>query len=130
MSSAQSERYTKGAENGFAWKAMINPLLIYDDSKYNYLSGMLERFNLLKENYPAIEFLFCKDDIQKLQLQKKSDDVTLDYIVKEIDRFYSYESNMVIPIIFAYCYCIKESAGADSYELRKYRNDVLKFCGD
>lgn len=127
---AQSERYTKGAENGYAWKTMENPLLIYDDSKYNYLSGMLERFNLLKENYPRIEHLICTDDIKKLQAQNKSDEITLDHIVKAIDKFYSYEFNMIIPIIFAYCYCIREFAGADKNELKKYREEILEFCGE
>ena len=66
ISFSQTGRYTKGAENGYAWKAMEKPLIIYDDSKYNYLSGMLERFNLLNENHPQIEYLISTDDIKKI----------------------------------------------------------------
>ena len=42
----QSERYTKGAENGYTWISIGNPNLYFDDSKSNYLSGILDRIRL------------------------------------------------------------------------------------
>jgi hypothetical protein len=33
---AQTERYTKGAENGYTWLAMDDPSLMYNTSKENY----------------------------------------------------------------------------------------------
>ena len=53
----QSERYTKGAENGYAWLAMDDPNLMYNTSKENYLSSILERLRVTGERYPEIASL-------------------------------------------------------------------------
>ena len=51
----QSERYTKGAENGYAWISMDDPSLHYSVSKENYLSSILERLRLTKgESIPRL----------------------------------------------------------------------------
>ena len=128
VSFAQSERYTKGAENGYMWLAMDEPTLSYNVSKGNYLSSILERIRVTGEKYPEIASLTCKEDINKLYNDEKSEKLSLEDVVKAIDGFYSHSNNLVIPIIFAYCYTIKKFAGVNSKELRIYRDDVLKFC--
>ena len=125
---AQENRYTKGAENGYSWKAMYNPLNNYDDSKYNYLSDILQRYKLLRQRYPEVEHLGCSEELNNLLKSGESENISLEDIVKSIDEFYSFEENLAIPIIFAYCYQIKELAGADEKELINYREEVLKFC--
>ena len=125
---AQSERYTKGAENGYTWIRMEDPIQSYNTSKENYLGSILERFRLTGEKYPEIESLGCREDIEKLFSEGKSDEISLDDIVKEIDRFYSNSDNMIVPIIFAYCYTIKKFAGASAKELNVYKEEVILFC--
>ena len=108
---AQPERYTKGAENGYAWKALENPVVVFSDAKYNYLSGILERNGTVSEKFPEVEHLSCRNDVNKLLEDGMSDQLSLDDMVDAIDKFYSKDENLVIPTVFAYCYCIKEVAG-------------------
>lgn len=124
----QSERHTKGAENGYVWLSMDDPALMYSISKENYLSSILDRFRLTNEKHPEIASLSCKEDINKLSSEGKSDKISLNDVVLEMNVFYSVDDNLVIPIIFAYCYTIKKFAGATIEELRNYRDDVLLFC--
>lgn len=126
----QAERYTKGAENGYSWINMEDPSRFYITSKETYLGSILERFRLTGEKYPEIESLGCKEDMQKLYSEGKSDEISMEDIVVEIDKFYLTSDNMIIPIIFAYCYSIKKFAGAGKGELNTYREKVLLFCND
>ena len=127
---SQSNRYTKGAENGYMWQAMSEPNLIYSVSKENYLSSILDRMRITGEKYPEIASLGCREDINKLLSKGDSDKLSLEDVIKRIDKFYTQEENLVIPIIFAYCYVIKQFAGASSKELDIYKQEVLKFCNN
>jgi len=127
---AQPGRYTKGAENGYAWIAMENPGVAYSDTKYKYLGGMLERYGMVNERFPEVEHLGCRNDVNKLLEDGKSDELSLDDMVDAIDKFYSKSENLVIPIVFAYCYCIKEIAGMSNDKLKEYREEILEFCGE
>jgi len=127
---AQTNRYTKGAENGYAWQEMEKPILTFNTSKETYLSSILQRYSLMQEKYPELESLSCREDINKLLSEGKSDEISLEDVVKKIDKFFSQSNNMVIPIIFAYCYCIKELAGASADELNNYKEEVLLFCNE
>lgn len=124
----QSERYTKGAENGYAWISMDDPALMYSTSKENYLNSILDRLRLTNEKHPEIASLSCKEDINKLSIEGKSDKISISDVVSEMDKFYSQNDNLIIPIIFAYCYTIKTFAGASTKELNDYRDEVLLFC--
>jgi hypothetical protein len=126
----QSERFTKGAENGYAWIRMEDASQPYNTSKENYLASILDRFRLTGERYPEIESLSCREDIEKLHRKGKSDEISLEDIVKEIDTFYSRSDNMIIPIIFAYCYSIKKFAGESTKELNAYKEKVILFCNE
>lgn len=126
----QSERHTKSADNGYTLISLEDPIQPYSTSKENYLGSILERYRLTQEKYPEIESLGCKDDIESLQGESKSDEISLEDIVNEINRFYSNSDNMIIPIIFAYCYSIKKIAGTDNKALEDYRQRVLNFCDE
>jgi len=126
----QTERYTKDAENGYMWRAMDDPNLMYNTSKENYLSSILDRFRVTGEKYPKIASLSCREDMNKLFSEGKSDEFSLEDVVKNIDKFYSRRDNLIIPIIFAFCYTIKKFAGASVKELNEYKKDVLTFCNE
>jgi hypothetical protein len=125
---SQNERSTKGAENGYAWLSMDNPALMYSTSKQNYLSSILDRLRITNEKHPEVASLGCKEDIAKLNKQGKSNEISITDVVDEMDKFYSQSENLVIPIVFAYCYTIKKFAGASIEELKVYKNEVLLFC--
>jgi len=124
----QSERFTKGAENGYAWLSMDDPTQPYSTSKENYLSSILERLRITNEKYPEVAALSCKDDIDILSKLGKSNEISMSDVVNKIDTFYAEEENLVIPIVFAYCYTIKKLAGRTAKELSEYRNEVLLYC--
>ena len=126
----QTERYTKGAENGYAWLSMEDPNLMYNTSKENYLSSILDRFRVTGATYPEIESLSCREDIKKLFAEGKSDEFSLEDVANEIERFYLQKENLVIPIIFAYCHTIKKFSGTNEKDLKVYLKDVLKFCNE
>ena len=129
-SNAQYERYTNGAENGYTWLAMDDPSLLYNTSKENYLSSILNRMRITGERYPEVSSLGCRTDIDKLFSRGKSEEFSLGDVVNEIDGFYFERDNLVIPIIFAYCYTIKKFAGASAKELNEYKEKVLLFCNE
>jgi hypothetical protein len=123
---AQDKRYTHNSENGYMWQD-FEKRMIARDMKYNFLSAMLDNQKLknLSGNYK--NDLDCIADLRTLQKSGNSN-VDLDLIVKMVDRFYGEETNLRVPINYAYCYCIKELAGYNSDELNSYREKVLKFC--
>jgi hypothetical protein len=124
----QTERYTKGAENGYAWITMDDPALMYSISKENYLSSILDRIKLTKEIHPEIASLSCREEINQLATEGKSYQISLNDVVIEIDMFYLQNDNLIIPIIFAYCYTIKKFAGRSKEQLDDYREEILSFC--
>ena len=113
---AQPERYTKGAENGYAWIAMENPGVVYSDTIYKYLSGMLERYGTVNGRFPEVDHLGCRMDVNKLLEDGKSDELSLDVMVDAIDKFYSDRKNLVIPF-----------AGVNKEELNSYRENLFAF---
>jgi hypothetical protein len=124
---AQENRYTKGAENGYTWISMEEPNLLVDESKSNYLSGMLERMRLEKQQIPELEELICKKELYSLLIDGKSEEISMDDMVNAINNFYRNEENLVIPILLAYCYCIKSFFGVDEKGLEMYREELLEF---
>ncbi len=109
---------------------MEDPARLFSTSKETYLSSILDRFRLTGAKYPDVESLGCNEEINRLYIDGKSEDVSLEDIVREIDGFYSRSDNMIIPIIFAYCYTIKKIAGASADELNDYKKEVVLFCSD
>lgn len=128
FSQTQDERYTKGAENGYAWLSLNQSNNTLTDYKFEYLARMLDnqRYMILYENKPKMP-IGCRDDIVKLGESKNSDELDLNYIVKMIDDFYSRKENLVIPVIGAYCYCVKDLAGLSLKDLESYRQELLSF---
>ncbi len=124
---AQPERYTKGAENGYAWNSMGNPHLLHDDSKDIYLSGMLERLRLLKVTHTLADSLSCRTEYNALLKEGNPGDITMADMITSIDKFYRDRNNLVIPIMFAYCYSIKNFAGVSNKKLKSYREKLLAF---
>jgi hypothetical protein len=125
---AQSERYTKGAENGYSWFAMEESQLPYNNTKYKYLNSILEKDKIMQSKFPGSAQLLCEKEKNQLLESGKSDNFSLEDVIKKIDEFYSVEDNRVIPIIFAYCYVIKKEAGFSQKQLSDYIEDVLIFC--
>jgi hypothetical protein len=125
---AQDKRYTKGAENGYAWLTLNQSNNILTDYKFEYLASMLEnqRYMIKYENKPKMP-LGCIDDVAKLGESGKSEELDLNFMVEMIDKFYSRKENLIIPIIGAYCYCIKELTGISIKDLEKYRQELLTF---
>jgi hypothetical protein len=125
---AQDNRYTKGAENGVVWLSLEQPTNSLTDYKYQYLSNMLDnqRYMILYQKKPKLPF-GCRDDIAKLGESKKSAEYDLNFMVKMIDKFYTVKENLIIPIIAAYCYCVKDLAGLSADDLESYRQELLKF---
>lgn len=127
-SQTQDERYTKGAENGYAWLSLNQSNNTLTDYKFEYLASMLDnqRYMILYEQKPKMP-IGCRDDIAKLGEAKNSGELDLNLMVKMIDDFYSRKENLVIPVIGAYCYCVKDLAGLNLKDLETYRQELLSF---
>ena len=122
--SAQDKRFTHNYENGFMW-VDFDKRVIPKNVKYDFLSSMLENEKLKKITGNYKDDLGCSNDLNKLQ----SIGVQIDLIeiVKMIDDFYLNEYNMIIPIRYAYCYCIKILVDRNSEELDLYRSKIIYF---
>ncbi len=106
---------------------MENPDVVYSNTKYKYLGGMLERYGTVNKSLPEVEHPGYSMDVSKLLEDGKSDELSLDDMVDAIDEFYSDRKNLVIPIVYAYCYSIKNFAGVSKEELNSYREKLLAF---
>ena len=123
---AQDKRYTHNAENGFMWLD-FDKRMIMRDLKYEFLSSLLEKQNVLNSHQFRFDSLDCKNDIKFLIETGKADKIELSDMVKKIDNFYATSDYLIIPIMYAYCYCIKEMAGYRSIEMENYISKVLEF---
>lgn len=123
---AQDKRFTHGAENGYMW-IDFEKYSIMRDMKYDYLSSMLERQRIINLFQLPNESLGCKEEIKTLLKENEQNQLDLSVMVKKIDMFYSEEKLRIIPIVFAYCYCVKEMAGISKEELNEYLISILKF---
>ena len=125
---SQDKRYTKGAENGYVWLTLNQSYNTLTDYKFEYLASMLEnqRYMIKYDNKPKLP-IGCRDDITKLSESNKSEELDLDFMVEKIDEFYSRKENLIVPIIGAYCYCIKDLAGVSIKDLESYRQELLAF---
>jgi len=125
---AQDKRYTKDAENGYVWIGLNQSYNILTDYKFEYLASMLEnqRYMIMYQKKPKMP-IGCRDEIAKIGESKKSEEIDLNFMVKKIDEFYSRKENLIIPIIGAYCYCIKDLAGLNTEDLESYRQELLSF---
>ena len=126
----QDKFYTKGLANGYAWTAPLSvspPVYAKDESllasliQRRYLSNIDSSLNI--KSFP----LDCEGDVNNLAELNKSTSLEIDVIVKMIDEFYNKEENLIIPVLGAYCYCVKELAGTDKRDLENYKKDVLNF---
>lgn len=123
---AQDKRFTHGAENGYMW-IDFEKYSIMRDMKYDYLSSMLERQRILNLFQLQNDSLGCKEEIKTLLKANEQNQIDLSLMVKQIDMFYSSEKLRIIPIVFAYCYCVKEMAGRSEKELNEYLISIMKF---
>jgi len=125
---AQDKRYTQGAENGYVWLTLNQSNNILTDYKFEYLASMLEnqRYMIMYQQKPKLP-IGCRDEVAKIGESKKSEELDLNFMVKKIDEFYSRKENLIIPIIGAYCYCIKDLAGLSTKDLESYRQELLSF---
>jgi len=125
---AQDKRYTQGAENGHMWLTLNQSYNILTDYKFEYLASMLEnqRYMIMYQQKPKMP-IGCRDEIAKIGESKKSEELDLNFMVKKIDEFYTRKENLIIPIIGAYCYCIKDLAGLSIKDLESYRQELLAF---
>ncbi len=129
--SAQDKIYTKGLPNGFAWTApFLSNKPIY--AKEESLLASLQRRNRLADIDSSINkrsfSLDCDEYINKL----KNENTTIEFekITKSIDVFYTIEENLIIPVLGAYCYSVKELTGVDREELENYRQELLQYSKD
>lgn len=125
---AQDKRYTKGAENGYVWITLNQSYNTLTDYKFEYLASMLEnqRYMIKYENKPKLP-IGCRDDIAKVGESENAEELDLNFMVEMIDEFYSRKENLIIPVIGAYCYCVKNLAGLNLKELENYRQELLAF---
>ncbi|MBK7631488.1 MAG: hypothetical protein IPJ23_12445 [Ignavibacteriales bacterium] len=124
---AQDKFYTKGLANGYAWTASPTvSMLAY--TKGESLSRMLNRRKYQTEIQRDVSFpLGCDSEIEDLLNAKASSTIDLQTIEKLIDKFYEKEENLTIPVLGAYCCCIKELAGKSVKEIEMYRKELLEF---
>ncbi len=126
--SAQINPLTNGIDNGYAWISLSQPVNKLKDYKQNYLVSILDNQKLKKLSGQKIPFLFnCDKEITELSQSSVSSQTDLDVIIRMLDMFYSTEENFMIPVLGAYCYCIKNLSGLSKEELENYRQELLKF---
>lgn len=125
---AQDKFYTKGLANGYAWTAALSvrpPVYAKEESllaslqQRNILSNIDSSIN--KRSFP----LDCDDDINKLR--KENNLIDFKDVVKRIDMFYTIKENLIIPVLGAYCCCIKELIGISNEDIEKYRKELITF---
>lgn len=116
------KRFTHGAENGYSWWEYAKSSHTVEDYRYNFLAAMLDYHRGRKQiGFKPKVPIDCFDDINKLGEAGKGDEIDLHAMVKLIDKFFSKEENLIIPILGAYCYSIKKISGYTEDALEAYR---------
>ena len=128
---AQDKLYTKGLPNGFAWTAPLTLSKNVYGKEESLIESVQQRISRSKidSSYNNKTFpLNCDEYVNKLS----SENVTIDIkeITKQIDVFYLNKENLVIPVLGAYCYCVKKLVGVDAEELENYRQKLLQYSKD
>ena len=125
---AQEIHLTKGYDNGYAWTSLSQPIKKLVDYKQNYLSSILDNQKLRRLSRGKSPALFnCDEDIVNLSKSPLSARIDLDAVIRKLDKFYLDDENLIIPVLGAYCYCIKELAGTDKTELEIYRQKLIDY---
>jgi hypothetical protein len=126
---AQTNNYFKAIlDNGYAWISLCEPLSITADNRYNYLVSLLGNQRLRKLSKSNYSLIDCEEDIIELDKSlSKVNRIDLNFMVEMIDKFYENKENLIIPILGAYCYSIKELAGYNENDLEAYRQGLLKY---
>jgi len=65
--------------------------------------------------------------LRKVGESENAEELDLNVMVEMIDEFYTRKENLIIPVIGAYCYCIKDLAGFSVKDLESYRQELLAF---
>ena len=106
---AQDKLYTKGLPNGFAWTAPLTLSKNVYGKEESLLSSLQQRSYLSEVDTSKSNRTFplnCDELINKLS----GDNAEIDFkdIAKQIDIFYTNKENLTIPVLGAYCYCVKQ----------------------
>lgn len=113
-------------DNGYAWVSLIQPLSMATSNKYNYLVSLLQNQYFRKHFKGNNVIIDCEDDITELSKSlPNANKIDLNFMVRMIDNFYTNKENLPIPILGAYCYCIKELLGNKKDNLEAYRKKLL-----
>jgi len=120
-SSGQTGTDSLHALNGNYWNG-LERRYPYNDVKLDFLLTRLNEYNSLRI-FTGIDFLKdCRDDLTILQ--EIDDNLEIEYLVNELDKFYADKQNLLVLVADAYCYLIKKSAGRSDAELLEYLNEI------
>lgn len=122
--SAQDKRYTHNYENGYMWLD-FEKRMVAKNVKYDFLSSMLENEKLKKLSGNYYDELGCEKEITTLLSNNKQ--IDLNEVISLIDQFYADETNLIIPIRYAYCYSIKTLVYINKGELDTYKEKLIEF---
>ncbi len=128
---AQDTLYTKGLPNGFAWIAPLTLSKNVYGKEESLLESLRQRNYMSKIDSSKNDRTFplnCDEYINKLSSQSTA--IDFKDITKQIDVFYTDNENLIIPVLGAYCYCVKKLVGADAEELENYRQKLLQYSND
>jgi|GEM_PF-1177429 hypothetical protein len=124
--SQSNNDYKPILDNGYAWVSLGQPSSIAIDNRYNYLVSLLQSQYFKKHAKSNTGIIDCEKDIAVLnESLPNGNGIDLDFMVRMIDKFYTNKENLPIPILGAYCYCIKELAGSKKDNLEAYRKELL-----
>jgi hypothetical protein len=121
---AQYKEQEIESQNGYYWLLLSSPVP-YTNPRHDFLSGMLERYRIIKILVNKDYLSDCRKELQNLQEDMTYKSFGLDVVVKAINNFYSFQENLEILIADAYCYCIKEIAGVSQEKLMEYKKEIL-----
>jgi hypothetical protein len=77
-----------------------------------------------------IDSLSCREEYDSLLKEGTPGDISMADMITSINRFYVDNENLVIPIVFAYCYNVKKFAGVSKEELISYKEKLLAFSNE
>ena len=123
----QDKFYTKGLANGYAWTAPSSASKVAyanGESLYSMLLYKKHKTDIQRElSFP----LDCTDDVDRLLERNSTTTIELELVEKMIDKFYESKNNLIIPVLGAYCFCVKQLAGISNEELAEYKTKLVEF---
>lgn len=123
LTEAQDNSSAPEAQNGYYWNS-LDRRFPYSNSRLDFLLSILKEYNIIRNITGTDHLKDCRKELTALQESETAENIEIEFIVSELDKFYRNKKNLTVLVSDAYCYTIKTIAGQNDEELNKFLAEI------